>query len=56
MYVVRDGNTLYAKDKKKKNIDVYIINTDKTLLYISYNVEYYMCLIKKKFIVNQMCF
>lgn len=57
MYVVRDGNTLCAKDKKKKkNIDVDIINTDKTLLYISYNVEYYMCLIKKKFIVNQMCF
>lgn len=56
MYVVRDGNTLYAKEKKKKNIDVYIINTDKTLLYISYNVEYYMYLIKKKFIVNQMCF
>lgn len=56
MYVVRDDNTLCAKDKKKKNIDVYIINTDKTLLYISYNVEYYMYLIKKKFIVNQMCF
>lgn len=56
MYVVRDGNTLCAKDKKKKNIDVDIINTDKTLLYISYNVEYYMYLIKKKFIVNQMCF